>query len=136
MRHLVGEDGGELIFIALEAAHERPVDADIIRRKAGGIEVAAVIDAPDERQRVDLKHVVALVDELLHDTIDDLDIVVIGILAVLMHVLTRALHLRADIIAEREDTRKARLVGRKDAERLRGNGPGINGLRPLRRQGD
>ena len=136
MRHLVGEDGGELIFIALEAAHERPVDADVVCREAGCIEIVAVVDAPDERQRVDLQHVVALVDELLHDPVDNLDIVVVVVLPVLTQVLTRALHLRADIIAEREDTRKARLVGRKDAERLRGNGPGINSLRPPRRQGD
>ena len=136
VRHLMREHGRNLILVALEAAHERPIDADVIRRETRGVKVTAVVDAPGERQRIDLEHVVAFADKLLHDAVDHFDIVMVLICAVLMQVLPCALYLCADIIAEREDAREARLVSRQYAERLRGNGPGIDGFRPAGRQSD
>ena len=135
VRELVAENGGDLVGIAVQSAHEAPVDRDVIRRVAGRVEYLAVVDAPDKRERVVLQRVVRVVHEAVHDLVDDGDVVRVAVTAVLLEVLLAALYLRMDVVAHGEHRGERRLVSTVDAECLRGGSPYVDGLGARHRQG-
>ena len=136
VRHLVPEHGGKLVHISAETADKPSVDAHIVRRVTGGIEDGAVSHRPCKGQRVHAEHVVAVPHEPLHNTVHQKDIIRIVCTPVLGNILSFALYLRMDIVAERKHRTECRVVRAEHTERLRCKPPRVNRLCARRREND
>ena len=99
MSHFMGKHRRQFIRLQIRAAHQGPVDADIIGWITGGIKILAVIHRPDEGQRIYFQYIMALADQLFHHFIDHLHIMGIRVEAIFFNILCTALHLRTDVVA-------------------------------------
>ena len=102
VNHFVSEYGGKLMFVEVEPAHKPAIDADVIHRVTGGVELFAVVEAPHERQGIDAQFILPVVDEPRHDGIDDFNVAIVLVDAVFFDVLSTNFHLRVNVVAERE----------------------------------
>ena len=134
MRHLMPEYGSEFIDVAAEASDKSPIDRHVVGRIACRIEDSAVRDCPCKGQRVHTEHIVTVLHEPLHNSVHKFDITRIPRTPVFRNILSLALHLSADIIAERKHRAERRVIRTEHAERLRRNAPRVNRLRACRRK--
>ena len=134
VRHLMPEHRSELILAAVQPADQPAVDAHIVRRIARCIEDGAVVHRPYKGKRVHTEHIVSVPHKPLHHMIDQRNIACISCASVFLYILSLALMLRVNIVAERKHRTECRVVRAEHAECLRRNPPRIDRLRAHRRE--
>ena len=134
VRHLMPEHRRELILAAVQPTDQPAVDAHIVRRIARRVKDGTVVHRPYKGKRVHTEHIVSVPHEPLHHMIDQCNIACISCTSVFLYILSLALMLRVNIVAEREHRTECRVVCAEHAECLRRNPPSINRLRAHRRK--
>ena len=110
------------------------VDAHIVCRIARRVKDGTVVHRPYKGKGVHTEHIVSVPHEPLHHTIDQCNIACISCASIFLYILSLALMLRVNIVAEREHRTECRVVRAEHAECLRRNPPRINRLREHRRE--
>ena len=116
VRHLVAENGGQLVFVVVQGAHEAAVHRDVVGRIAGGVEGFGCGHAPEEGQGVDGERVFAVLRDLAEHAVDDFAVGRVLVLAVLFQVLLQAADLVVDVVADGEHFLERALVGEEAAD--------------------
>ena len=134
VRHLMPEHRRELILAAVQPTDQPAVDAHIVRRIARRIKDGTVVHRPYKGKGVHTEHIVSVPHEPLHHMIDQCNIACISCASIFLYILSLALMLRVNVVAEREHRTECRVVRAEHAECLRRNPPRINRLRAHRRK--
>ena len=128
MGHLMSEHSSKLVHITAQPPNQTAIDAHIVRRVTGSIEHRTVIHGPYEGQRIRAQHIVPILDQPIHNTIDERYVIGIACTAVFCKILPAALYLCMDIIAERKHRAERGMIRTKHAQCLCRNAPRINCL--------
>ena len=134
VRHLMPENGGELVHVPVQPMNESTVDGHVVGRIARRIKDRTVCQRPCKGQGVRAQHIVAVLDQPLHDAVHETDVILVLGTPLLLEILPFARHLRLNVVAHRKHGGERRFIRTEHAERLRRDCPCVDCLRARHRE--